>query len=90
MCNFTNELSKFKSQYYISVIEILCSHRLSRGSTSRATKNVKNRGKIASAFGTGIENITIKAARISAGGSRGAWGNRIIMRDVNLLGISGA
>lgn len=53
-------------------------------------EDVKNRGKIASAFGMGMENITIKAARISAARSRGAWGNRIIMRDVNLLGISGA
>lgn len=72
------------------MIEVLYNRRLSRRSISRATEDVKNRGEIASASGMGSENITIKAARISAEGGRGAWGNRIIMRDVNLLGISGA
>lgn len=41
-------------------------------------------------FSFGTQNITVKAARISVSGGRSTWGNRIIMRDVNLLGISGA
>lgn len=50
-------------------------------------------GTSLSGFDSGRKILRLRPLELAREGlaiPRGAWGNRIIMRDVNLLGISGA